>query len=67
MKKSVYKKQPDIQKINHTLAILSPRKIDVAHCIRFKNKYIPPMTHPRKRASYDNYVQKQKHRNGAFV
>lgn len=133
--KSVYEKQPDIEEINHTLAVLSPRKIDSAHCIRFKNKYylpvsdknvkryfnnktdcmvieafdgslyvnildtlylmeevpeherfskefddepdikekkvkkkyIPPMTHPWKRASYNNYVQKQKHRSGANV
>ena len=133
--KSVYEKQPDIEKINHTLAVLSPRKIDAAHCIRFKNryylptsnegakryfnnktdcivieafdgslyvnvldtlylmeevpeherfskefddepdtkekevkkKYIPLMSHPWKRASYNNYVQKQKHRSGANV
>lgn len=133
--KSVYEKQPDIEKINHTLAVLSSRKIDSAHCIRFKNKYylpvsdknvkryfnnktdcmvieafdgslyvnildtlylmeevpeherfskefddepdikekkvkkkyIPPMTHPWKKASYNNYVQKQKHRSGANV
>ena len=133
--KSVYEKQPDIEKINHTLAVLSPRKIDTAHCIRFKNryylpvsnkgtkryftnktdcmviesfdgslyvnildtlylmeevpehesfskefddeieenkpsvkkKYIPPMTHPWKRMSFNNYVQKQKHRSGANV
>lgn len=133
--KSVYDKQPDIKEINHTLAVLSPRKIDAAHCIRFKNKYylpvsnkdakryftnktdcmvieafdgslyvnildtlylmeevpeherfskefdneieenkhsvkkkyIPPMSHPWKRASYNNYIQKQKHRSGANV
>ena len=133
--KSVYEKQPDIEEINHALAVLSPRKIDAAHCIRFKNKYylptsnegakryfnnktgcmvieafdgslyanildtlylmeevpeherfskefddepdtkekkvkrkyIPPMTHPWKRESYNNYVQKQKHRSGANV
>ena len=131
--KSVYEKQPDIEEINHTLAVLSPRKIDAAHCIRFKNKYylpvssenikryfrnktecmvieafdgslyvnildtlylmeevpehehfskefdddtdikekpvkkkyIPPITHPWKRMSFNNYVQKQKHRSGA--
>lgn len=133
--KSVYEKQPDIEELNHTLAVLSPRKIDAAHCIRFKNRYylptsnegakryfnnktdcmvieafdgslfvnildtlylmeevpeherfskefddepdtkvkkvkkinIPPMSHPWKRASYNNYVQKQKHRSGANV
>ena len=40
--KSVYEKQPNIEEINQTLAILSPRKIDNAHCIRFKNKYYLP-------------------------
>ena len=133
--KSVYEKQPNIEEINHTLAVLSPRKIDAAHCIRFKNKYylpvssenvkryfsnktecmvieafdgslyvnildtlylmeevpehehfskefdddtdikektvkkkyIPPITHPWKRMSFNNYVQKQKHRSGANV
>ena len=133
--KSVYEKQPNIEEINHTLAVLSPRKIDAAHCIRFKSKYylpvssenvkryfsnktecmvieafdgslyvnildilylmeevpehehfskefdddtdikektvkkkyIPPITHPWKRMSFNNYVQKQKHRSGANV
>ena len=32
-----------------------------------KKKYIPPMTHPWKRMSFNNYVQKQKHRSGANV
>lgn len=34
---------------------------------KVKRKYIPPMTHPWKRESYNNYVQKQKHRSGANV
>ena len=37
--KSVFEKQPDIQKINLTLAILSPRVIDSGHSIRFNCKY----------------------------
>ena len=133
--KSVYDTQPDINTINQTLAVLSPRKIDTGHCIRFKNryyvpisdegakryfdnktdcmvieafdgslyvnildylylmeevpeherfskefdyekdnvklsnkkKYIPPMSHPWKRMSYIDYIQKQKHRSGANV
>lgn len=132
--KSVFETQPSIEKINCTLAILSPRKIDAGHSIRFHNriyvpanengtpvylkngtdcmviesfdgnlyvnildriyimqeipehslysiefdaairekkpgrKYIPPMEHPWKRASYLNYLAKQKHRNsGANV
>ena len=132
--KSVFETQPSIEKINCTLAILSPRKIDAGHSIRFHNriyipanengtpiylkngtdcmviesfdgnlyvnildriyimqeipehslystdfdvvakekkpcsKYIPPMEHPWKRASYLNYLAKQKHRiSGANV
>lgn len=131
--KSVFEMQPSAEKINCTLAILSPRKIDSGHSIRFKNKiylpvtengnpvylknrtecmviesfdgnlyvnildqihimkeipehelyskefdevkkekeskkkYIPPMEHPWKQASYLNYVAKQKHRTGANI
>ena len=132
--KSVFETQPSLEKINCTLAVLSPRKIDSGHSIKFKNKiyipvtekgiptylknkmdcmvieafdgnlyvnvldqihimkevpehelysiefdekviekkpkkkYIPPMSHPWKQASYLNYLAKQKHRNfGANV
>lgn len=132
--KSVFETQPSIEKINCTLAVLSPRKIDAGHSIHFRNKiyiphrpngapiflkngtecmviesfdanlyvnvldqiyvmqevpehsshsaefdapakqkkppkkYVPPMDHPWKRASYLNYLAKQKHRNfGANV
>ena len=34
---------------------------------KVKKINIPPMSHPWKRASYNNYVQKQKHRSGANV
>ena len=37
--KSVFEKQPDDEKINLTLAVLSSRKIDNGHCIRYENKY----------------------------
>jgi len=40
--KSVFEKQPSIEKINLTLAILADRKIDKGHCIRFQNKYFIP-------------------------
>lgn len=125
--KTVFEKQPDIKKINQILAVLSERKIDAGHCIKFENryyipitenntelyikkgmtalviksfdnqlyvnildqlyglkeipqrldrsknfdeikepkkrkKYIPPMTHPWKHASYTAFVNKQKHR-----
>ena len=42
--KSVYEKQPSMEKINRTLAILSTRTIDCGHCIRFDNKYYFPVT-----------------------
>ena len=37
--KSVFEVQPSIEKINHTLAVLSERKVDAGHCIKYKNKY----------------------------
>ena len=37
--KSVFEKQPDDEKINLTLAVLSSRKIDNGHCIKYENKY----------------------------
>lgn len=37
--KSVFIQQPDLETINQTLAILTPRIVDNGHCIKFKNKY----------------------------
>ena len=128
--KSIFEKQPDDEKINLTLAVLSERKVDSGHCIKFKNKYfklinqngypvyyhkgttgmvinafdnelffcvgekvyaleeipihqrvsknfdyeepnekarkryIPPMSHPWKKESFEKYCKKQPHRNG---
>ncbi len=125
--KSVFEMQPDKEKINLTLAILTERKIDNGHCIKFekkyfkplnangtpvyyykgthcmvikafdgqlfgcineqvyaleevpshqhssknfdfknlngkpKKKYIPPMSHPWKRSSFEKYIESQKH------
>lgn len=42
--KTVFEKQPSEQKINETLAVLSNRKLDSGHCIRYKNKYFIPVT-----------------------
>ena len=42
--KSVFETQPSLEKINHTLAVLSPRKIDSGHSIRFQNKIYIPVT-----------------------
>lgn len=41
--KSVFEKQPSLQKINLTLAILSRRIIDTGHSICFKKKYYRPV------------------------
>lgn len=128
--KSVFEKQPDNERINLTLAVLSSRKIDNGHCIKYDNKYyrllnadgypvyyykgtsamvikafnkelycsigeavyaleevpsherksknfdfdepvekprkryIPPMSHPWKQASFEKFMKKQAHRNG---
>ena len=37
--KSVFEKQPDKQKINLILAVLTQRVVDSGHTIKFKNKY----------------------------
>ena len=36
---SVYETSPTPKKINYTLAVLSPRKIDNGNSIKFKNEY----------------------------
>ena len=40
--KSVFEKSPELNSINYTLAILTPRKIDSGNSIKFKNKYYQP-------------------------
>lgn len=37
--KSVFVKQPDLDTIHQTLAILTPRVVDNGHCIRYDKKY----------------------------
>lgn len=127
--KSVFDNQVDIEKINLTLAVITNRKVDNGHCIKFKNeyyktvdknnlpvylysktegmviqtfdnrlffcandiifslmivpsheriskdfdikasqdvvkkKYIPTMTHPWKKKSFDDFAKKQAHRS----
>ena len=39
---SVYEKSPSAEKINYTLAVLTPRKIDNGNSIKFKNEYYQP-------------------------
>ena len=41
--KSVFEKQPDTEKINLTLAILTGRTVDNGHCIKFNNAYYKPV------------------------
>ena len=41
--KSVFVNQPDNEKFNLTLAVLTERKIDNGHCIKFKKKYFKPV------------------------
>ena len=39
---SVFEKSPNEEKINYTLAILTPRKIDNGNSIKYQNKYYQP-------------------------
>ena len=39
---TVFKTHPSEEKINYTLAVLSPRKIDNGNYIKYKNKYYQP-------------------------
>ena len=39
---SVYETSPSVERINYTLAILSPRKIDNGNSIKYKNEYYQP-------------------------
>lgn len=39
---SVFEKAPSSEKINYTLAVLTPRKIDNGNAIKFKNNYYMP-------------------------
>lgn len=41
--KSVFEKQPTSEKINLILAVLTTRKIDSGHCIKFENQYYIPV------------------------
>lgn len=50
--KSVFEKQPDADKIDQFLAVLTPRKVDAGHCIRFNNKYYAPVDEQGCRADF---------------
>ena len=38
-RRTVFEKQPDEEKIDQFLAVITPRKVYAGHCIRFQNKY----------------------------
>ena len=40
--KSVFETSPSIERINYTLAVLTPRKIDNGNSIKYQNKYYQP-------------------------
>lgn len=41
--KTVYEQQPEEEKINQILAVISERTLDKGHCAKFKNNYYLPM------------------------
>jgi len=41
--KSVFEMQPDVERINLTLAVLSSRKIDNGSCLKYQNAYYLPV------------------------
>lgn len=41
--RNVFTEQPEPERINQILAILSPRVVDSGHCIKFKNEYYLPL------------------------
>lgn len=50
--KSVFEEQPDEEKINLILSVLSERKIDNGHCIKYNNKFYIPNDKNGKRVYY---------------
>lgn len=52
--KTVFETQPSIEKINQTLAVISPGKIDSGHCLKYKNAYYIPKTDKGVRVYFKN-------------
>ncbi|WP_044600247.1 ISNCY family transposase, partial [Candidatus Stoquefichus massiliensis] len=52
--RSVYEKQPDIELINRTLSIITPRKINNGHCIKYMNNYYIPVNSDGSRVYFKN-------------
>lgn len=59
--RSVFAEQPSNEKINLILAVLCERVVDSGHCLQHSKKYIPPMSHPWRRQSFEKFVKQQEH------
>ena len=59
-----YSESPLLKNVSYTKNNQSNRAIIPK---KEKKKYIPPMDHPWRKASFANYAAKQKHRCGANV
>ena len=46
---NVFEKQPETEKINTTLSVISPRVVDGGHCIKYKNKVYKFLTSNNER------------------
>lgn len=51
-RKTVFEASPSKEVINTTLAIISKRKIDNGHCIKFENKYYAPVNSNNSKVYY---------------
>ena len=49
---SVFEESPSLNKINYTLAVLTPRKIDNGNSIKYKNNYYLPYSNNELRCFY---------------
>lgn len=52
--KSVYEKQPNNELINRTLSIITPRKINSSHCLKYKHNYYIPVNSDGTRVFFKN-------------
>lgn len=55
--KSVFETQPDSEKINLILAVLSPRKIDSGCCLKYLNEYYTPVNNRGDAVHYRKNTQ----------
>ncbi|WP_459076801.1 ISNCY family transposase [Herbivorax alkaliphila] len=50
--KSVFEKQPSVEEINLILSVISKRKIDNGHCIKYNNKFFIPVNNQNSPVYY---------------